>query len=202
MSEAVVFTEDEKDLLKELMNIAHGNATAVIADILEQFATLSIPDIDIYNPGEIEKYFLNKHNDYTMYAKQPFNGAFSGETMLFIDDISMENLSKCLGFEEEEVSNEEIILELMNILNSTLINRLAQEMGTEVSFALPAVETTKILSERLDNILSSYTQIIIIHTQLEFEKNCVNGEIAIFTKDKSLEWLHTIIKKMVEDIMG
>ena len=43
----ISFSEDEQDLLKELMNIAYGNATAVIADFMDRFATLSIPAFEI-----------------------------------------------------------------------------------------------------------------------------------------------------------
>lgn len=44
---ALTLTEDEQDALQELMNIAYGDATAIVAEMLDAYATLSIPNIRI-----------------------------------------------------------------------------------------------------------------------------------------------------------
>ncbi|MDQ7060572.1 MAG: hypothetical protein Q9M43_05350 [Sulfurimonas sp.] len=49
----ITLTEDEKDALQELMNIAYGNATAVVADMLDAFASLSIPNIKIMQTSQL-----------------------------------------------------------------------------------------------------------------------------------------------------
>jgi len=43
----VEFSGDHLDVLRELMNIAVGNATASIADLLKAFGTMHIPNITI-----------------------------------------------------------------------------------------------------------------------------------------------------------
>ena len=202
MAEKIVFTADEEDLLKELMNIAYGNATAVIADFLENFATLSIPSFDIFSPPELQAYLQKRCELYSDYAKQAFSGEFSGETMLFLDHSSIGNIAKSLHIDESEgIPPQEIILELMNILNSTLISRLAQELHTEVSFSIPSADSIDHLKERLPSLLESYTQVIIIHTIFEFEKEHIKGEIAIFTKDAPLKWIHKTIQEMVAELL-
>ena len=51
----ITLTEDEKDVLQELMNVAYGTATAVVADMLDAFASLSIPNIKIMKTSELLK---------------------------------------------------------------------------------------------------------------------------------------------------
>ena len=52
MKSNITLTEDEKDCLQELMNVAYGSATAAITEILDAFAKLSIPKIQIINSNE------------------------------------------------------------------------------------------------------------------------------------------------------
>ena len=47
-----ILDSDEKDCLQELMNISYGVATAAITQIVNKFATLNIPKIEIVNSIE------------------------------------------------------------------------------------------------------------------------------------------------------
>ena len=82
----ITLTEDEEDVLKELMNIAYGSATAVIADMLEAFASLSIPNIKIMNTSELFKTFQKLKSSSYFFSTQVFNGEFSGESAFFINE--------------------------------------------------------------------------------------------------------------------
>ena len=62
MENKIFLTEDEKDCLQELMNVAYGSATAAITEILDAFAKLSIPKIQIINANEFQPY-LSKELD-------------------------------------------------------------------------------------------------------------------------------------------
>ncbi len=58
----ITLTEDERDCLQELMNVAYGSATAAITEILDAFATLSIPNIKIINADELNLYLSSELN--------------------------------------------------------------------------------------------------------------------------------------------
>ena len=53
----IILSEDEKDVLQELMNIAYGNATAVVAEMLDAFASLSIPNIKVMETQKLVEEF-------------------------------------------------------------------------------------------------------------------------------------------------
>ena len=58
--EKIILTEDERDCLQELMNIAYGSATAAISEIISKFATLSIPKIQTIDSHELKTYLNSK----------------------------------------------------------------------------------------------------------------------------------------------
>ncbi|MDD2291996.1 MAG: hypothetical protein PHV52_06945 [Aliarcobacter sp.] len=77
---SITLTEDERDCLQELMNVAYGSATAAITEILDAFAQLSIPKIQIINADELKDYLSNELNlDVEhLVSLQQINGTLCG----------------------------------------------------------------------------------------------------------------------------
>lgn len=198
--DTITLTEDEKDVLQELMNVAYGDATAVVAEMLDAFASLSIPNIKIMQTSQLLNKFHNLKDESYFFSTQAFNGRFSGECAFFIDDQSAQNLAKHLELEAQE-DLDDAILELTNVLTSSLTTHLAREMGTEVKFSLPNIN--KISSTQLDTNQSfqDYSQVIVIDTQLNFKDQKINGKIFILTKDGSIEWLKNQLNTILEALM-
>lgn len=181
-------TEDEKDVLQELMNIAYGNATAVIAEMLDAFASLSIPKIEILSVKDLLNTFSELKNTSYFFSTQAFNGEFSGECAFFINEESANNLSKHLELEDIE-DLDDAILELTNVLTSSLTIRLAEEMGTEVRFSLPNISKLLLKEMGETQTFQQYSQVIVIETELNFNDQKINGKIFILTKEESIQWL-------------
>ncbi len=196
----IELTEDEQDVLQELMNVAYGNATAVVAEMLDAFATLSIPNIKVMKIEDLLKEFHNLKGESYFFSTQAFAGEFSGESAFFIDAESAKNLSQHLELESEE-DLDDAILELTNVLTSSLTTRLAQEMDTQVRFSLPSI--SKIPLNEIENTrtFKQYDQVIVIDTQLNFKDQKINGEIFILTKDGSIEWLKNQLNAILEALM-
>ena len=143
---SITLTEDERDCLQELMNVAYGSATAAITEILDAFAQLSIPKIQIINADELKDYLSNELNlDVEhLVSLQQINGTLCGENMFVIDKESAKNIAYKFGLEDHEVNDEEIadvVLEITNILSSSTISKLAEDIDTNVSFSAPTVKT-------------------------------------------------------------
>jgi len=198
--EKLTLTEDEEDVLQELMNIAYGSATAVVADMLEAFASLSIPNIKIMTTQELFKTFEALKSSSYFFSTQAFSGDFNGESAFFINEESANNLGKHLELDSRE-DLDDAILELTNVLTSSLTTKLAQEMETEVSFSLPNI--LKVPLEEMEEVTTFkiYSQVIVIDTDLNFEDQKINGKIFILTKDESISWLKTKLNTILEELL-
>ncbi len=196
----IALTEDEKDVLQELMNVAYGNATAVVAEMLDAFASLSIPNIKVMQVSELMEKFNQLKDSSYFFSTQAFMGEFNGESAFFIDEESANNLAKHLELESIE-DLDDAILELTNVLTSSLTTRLAQEMDTEVSFALPSI--SKVPLNEIANVdtFLQYSQVIVIDTDLNFEDQMIHGKIFILTKDESIQWLKERINTILEALI-
>lgn len=201
----IILNEDEKDCLQELMNMAYGSATATISEILDAFATLSIPEIQIIKTKELKGYLSSKVKlDTSHYVcMQQINGTIAGENLFVIDSESAKNIALKFGLEEDELCEEElfdIILELTNILSSSTISKLAQDMHTHVSFSPPDVKKLDSISKLDNQFIEKYQNVIIITTQLDFNDLNINGQLLILTTDKSIEFIKKTINKILEEL--
>ncbi|WP_457749153.1 chemotaxis protein CheX [Sulfurimonas sp.] len=196
----LILTEDEKDVLQELMNIAYGSATAVIAEMLEAFASLSIPNIQVIQVDELLKTFEELKSTSYFFSSQAFNGEFNGESAFFINEESANNLAKHLELESKD-DLDDAILELTNVLTSSLTTKLAEELETEVGFSLPSISKVPLNEINDVQTFKIYSKVIVIDTELNFEDQQINGKIFILTKDESIQWLKNKLNKILDELM-
>lgn len=204
MKPDITLSEDEKDCLQELMNVAYGSATAAITEILDAFATLSIPNIKIINADEFSPFLsstLNLEIDH-LVSLQQINGTLCGENMFVIDKQSAKNIAYKFGLDEEEANDEEIadvVLEITNILSSSTISKLAEDIETNVSFSAPTIKTLSSIDQLKNLFISKYKKVIIISTQLKFEDLDINGQLLIFTTDNSILYIKEKLNKILDE---
>lgn len=200
----IEFSGDHLDVLRELMNIAVGNATASIADLLQAFGTMHIPQITISDIEGLKRYLREtipgERKHYV--TKQLFGGALGGEFIFVISDESAMNLGNHL-YEVDEPSDADIydaVIELTNILSATMISRLTEELNVKVQFFVPSTQV--VLGSDLIYLegVQEYSQIIIISTQMEFQNQHVNGDIFILAKDAMIQSLKDLIDTKLEEL--
>ena len=204
MNNNISLNEDQEDCLQELVNIAYGSATAAISNILDAFATLSIPQINIIDTKDLKSHLLEhtQVDDSHFVSTQIINGKISGENLFIIGKSSAFNMAKEFGLEDEEINHNElcdVVLEITNILSSSTISKLAQEMNAIVSFSPPHVHILDSISDFDNKYLEKYQKVIIISTQLNFENQNINGELLILTTDDSIVYIKQMLNKILEE---
>jgi len=200
------FNEDQIDALREFMNVSIGAATASLANLLDAFGTMHIPKIEICDSSELSQKIESTINLESMYyaTKQLFTGKFGGECMFIISEESARNLGRHL-YKATTPSRDDIsdaVIELTNILTSTIVSRLTQELDTQVQFFVPSSQFIDAHSIVNSEDVADYSKIIIISTILDFKDQKINGNIYILTKDEAIKSLKVLIDKKIEEIYG
>lgn len=199
-NETIIFDEDEQDYLQELLNVSFGDATSVISNMLETFATLHIPKIKLLDIDDVQDFINNNftnEDEYFVFSQQ-FRGDIEGEAIFISNQESVKHLSVVLNEDEEDLEEIEDMIdlssEMLNIVNSATIKRMAKELEKEVFFGQPfvkSVQSNKIVS---DTNISQYRTIIVISTILDFQKENINGTLYVLLKPKTIQ----IIKDAAE----
>ena len=80
----IIINGEELDILQEVMNIAFGKASAELAELIDIYVVLSIPDIKLLKTAEVPHYIESEIKDLENISviKQSYTGKFHGTALL------------------------------------------------------------------------------------------------------------------------
>jgi chemotaxis protein CheC len=197
-----MMTEEDKEVLAELINISFGAATAVISDMLGTFATLHIPQVEVFSVREM-RILLNEKIRQSptqlICTSQLFFGDLDGETVFVIDETSALNVARYIGGSTDpgKLGRDQIldpVLEVGNILSAACLKKLNKQLGLVSVFTMPSVEFLPkegIAFEELEGKggISGEANAILVNTELDFQEEKIAGSIYIVLDSRSFEVL-------------
>jgi chemotaxis protein CheC len=193
MSQQIVLSEDHRDCLQEISNVAMGQAGDHLARLLDAFVILSIPHVAILSPSEIAMAVQTVDNHNVSGVCQGFiGGGISGESMLLFNDTSFSDLAKLMGYEEEVsgTAEREVLVDATNILVGALLRGIAEQLDIEFSFGPPAILGQH---QELDKLLNSknvrWNQALVIEVVYQIENYDVQCDLLVVITERSLYYL-------------
>lgn len=197
-----LLNEDQRDCLQEIINISYGKATSRIATIMDAFATMKVPSVQLITNEEllnlIQISCKGKHQFFM--SIQLFKGEFDGECLFMLDTESAQNLLNHLQADEDSDNLEDTVIEITNLVTSALITELASKLHTEVFIQEPHLELIESCNAHNCPFISDYDHIILINTVMEFAEENIFGEAFILTHEKSFTWLQNALDRAIEEL--
>ncbi len=199
------FSGEERDILQEVMNIAFGNATADLAELIDIHTVLSVPDIRLIDFDELTDYLKESipQNQVNSVAGQKFWGDFNGSGLLFLPSGSERALSKFLNLSRldspvevgivkdlDDTMKSGLLLEISNILIGACVGKISDLLDTMVSYTPPELlSLEKTDYSFLIKHFDTEQRAIVMKTLFQFDQQNINGLLLIMTNDKSIDWL-------------
>src|ERR1039457_3756960 len=118
-------SEEEKEILQEIMNIAFGKAASDLAEVINIFVVLSVPYIQMIKAQDLPEYLKTQlsENDRISIVVQNFWGEFKGSAFLAFQASAGRELVSLFGDDSEDFGSEssdglerETLMEVGNIL--------------------------------------------------------------------------------------
>lgn len=203
------FSDDEKDILQEIMNIAFGNATADLGEIIDIYVMLSVPSVQVIEIGSLPAYLKDtiKSDGASNIVEQKFWGNFKGSGLLVFPGGSERDL---LALMEEQVRDEVEhapmatleqggLLEIGNILIGACVGKVTELLDTFVTYSPPLVmqgdlDNCDFLFEHFDPAQTA----IVMKTLFTFEKKDISGFLLILTNHDSIGWLRQALNEFLD----
>ena len=97
---AALLSVDKRDALQELVNIGMGAAGAALAKALGAFVQLAVPGVDVLDRRRVATLLDDGSwaNQEVEAVRQPFFGAFMGESVMVFDGHTHGELCDLLGY--------------------------------------------------------------------------------------------------------
>jgi chemotaxis protein CheC len=209
MDDFAHISEEEKDILQEIMNIAFGKAAADLAEVINIFVVLSVPDIRIIKAVELPDYIRKEFSEFgnISIVEQNFWGEFKGNALLIFPADSGKELISLLGdgdeltFESQSsnILENETLMEVGNILIGACVGKVAELLKDVITSSPPRVIIEDRPSVSMPKTLfDPSNSAIILKTVFCFNERNVNGFLFLITSHNSVVWLKNALADFME----
>lgn len=138
-------TEDQIDILKELVNIGVGRSAASLSDLIETRINLRVPNIQIMNWEDASAYLgrLDESAKQTTIL-QDFKGQIQGRAGLVFSQESAIKFAQILSgddspTDELDIELSGIIMETGNIVLNGIMGSLGNAVDVNLEYTVPAL---------------------------------------------------------------
>ncbi len=195
------FTEDQRDCLQELTNVAMGAAGESLAAFTNTFVTLSIPVIRAFQPNEISVGLKSLETGENVSAVvQPFQlGNIECYALVVITESSFSDLAQFTGrWVDNETVAGELLSDMAKTLNGTCLPGMGEMMDLPVS-----VETADViaLNTPLDELqlqdIAGWDKAISIEINYHLEDHPFNCDLLLLLNDQSVDEICMVLDGMI-----
>jgi chemotaxis protein CheC len=149
------YTDLQLDALRELANIASGNAATALAQMLGREVDLNVPRV-LALPLADAVDACGSPDDATTGVVIPLDGDIDGVVLLLIEPEGAQALCGLLGVEADSEIGESALREIGNILGTSCLNALASMTGLHLEPCPPHL-TTDMLGAIVSSLALSQT---------------------------------------------
>lgn len=140
------FSEEQRDCLQELVNVAMGLASDKLARYLSTLVHLQVPAIKLVETEALPKHFSQRYQQQsvTMLSLGFFGDqGLRGETIMLYQLENVDVIAKLLGYSNDDSSEAEMLTDISSILTTTFLNGLAEQLENSFSYAAPRILTSR-----------------------------------------------------------
>lgn len=199
------------DILKEVTNIASGNAISALASFTDKELDIYIPSIQKIHFRDLSS-FLGNEEDIIVAINQNVLSGFEGEILFVLDECSFKNIVfeviQKYGLLDYKSSNDidiydlsslevSTVQEIGNILTGSYLSAISELIGQEVNPSSPIISVdmaASILSHlySLYPVFSDY--IFFVNTKLSLDNINMNSMVFLIPKKDGFDNLIKLIQ--------
>ncbi|TDO95520.1 response regulator [Marinomonas balearica] len=190
--------------LQEISNVSMGRAASVLADMLNVFIKLPVPQVNVLEVSELQMALSYGGTDQGQCSAvtQGFVGAgISIETLLIFSDSSFPDMAKLLGMSESIDSSMELelLMDVSSVLVGPFMSALSQQLNIEFSQSHPAVMGQHIKVQDLVAVKKEdWTQTLAVEIVYEVENYKISCDLLLLFTEDSLEPLERLISYLID----
>jgi chemotaxis protein CheC len=194
--------EDQQDCLQEIINVAMGQASDQLARYLDTFVYLKVPSIEQVSTLSLIETLSNNENSAAVVS-QGFFGyeGIRGEALLVYKPKDSDRLADLLGYEPDELSVEEQIIDLSSILTTTFLNVFAKQIDNQMSYSAPRLlaGSQSAVSDHLAQQSFNWDLALKVKITYQVTDYSFNCDMILFIPESAINNIKTVIDRILEE---
>jgi chemotaxis protein CheC len=202
---APVLSAEKRDALQEFVNIGMGMAGAALAKALGAFVQLAVPGVDLTDRRHVASLLdvgAWAHQEIEA-VRQPFFGAFTGESLMLFDRQAHTELADLMGYTPAPGRSEsaEVVLDLANVVIGACVNGITEPLHEAVSFAPPSL-----LGKRADvraflsRDAAAWHQGLLVNVDFKLEARSFRSRVLVFLPEQSIVRIDQALTRLLDGL--
>lgn len=198
----VNLTEDQQDILIELLNIGMGKAASQLNEMLERPVEIKVPTIKLLHADQLEEEEVKlQFGKFISSVSMEFSGFIAGKTALVFPPKSAQNLVEALtgeepGTPEMDSVTVETLSEIGNIVINAVMGSLSNSLGNRLGYSTPTYMEDSLSKVALANLNDSNQVILLAEVAFSISNLEISGKIILTFGLGSLDKLTAILDSM------
>lgn len=192
---------DQQDCLQEIINIAMGQASDQLARYLDTFVYLKVPSIEQVSADSVFT-ILGANQKIDTIVSQGFFGyeGIRGEALLMYQPKDSERLAELLGYEPEDVTFEEQIVDLSSILTTTFLNVFAKQIDNQMSYSAPRIISSgsSDISEHIQQQAFNWDLALKVRISYQVTDYSFNCDMILLIPEEAIENIKSVMDRIME----
>jgi chemotaxis protein CheC len=196
---------DKRDALQELVNIGMGAAGAALAKALGAFVQLAVPGVDVLDRRRVATLLDGGSwaNQDVEAVRQPFFGAFTGESVMVFDGHTHAELCDLLGYSPESgaAERQEALLDLANVVIGACVNGIAEPLSEVISFGPPArLGSRSDVHVFLSGNPAALNQGLVVNVDFALEGRAFLSRVLVFLPEHSMLKIDQALSRLLDGL--
>jgi chemotaxis protein CheY-P-specific phosphatase CheC len=187
------YSEDQRDCLQEVTNVAMGQAGDALARKLGRFVELSIPVIRIIEPEQWLESINHFEVDTAVCASSQFftdarEQPLSGLAEVILSEQTINELRELLGA-PADADNSEVAKEACLCLAQSCLDAFAEHWELAFHCEAAKVEHFSELKHYCSAIINNWSRLLMVEVNYRLENSSFNGSLLLLFPDQAIERL-------------
>lgn len=204
MADPIELTEDERDCIQEITNVAMGQAADRLARLLNVYVVLPIPNVNVIEVNEFAMTLksLEDANSVSAVCQGFVGSGVSGEALLIFNDASFADISTLLDYPGDQTAHEELemLMDVANVLNGACIQGIGGQLDIDFSQSHPVVLGQHCnISDLVNEQQARWRRTMAIEINYTIEGHQINCDLLLLFTEDSVRHLQRLISFLLED---
>jgi chemotaxis protein CheC len=198
-----MLTTAQQEALQEIANIGMGQAGAEVAQALDHFVQLSIPQIHAVSTENLAAALKRTVGDGALTVlQQSFHSLMSGNAVVIFNEDRCRGLPEIMGGNATLTRSMEIemLTDLSHLLISACLKGIAAQLQAEVSFSPPSLIAERV---SIDDLLRrpelNWPKSLLVEINFSLENHDFACHLGVFMGEEDIRALANALDQFLEN---
>ncbi len=182
------------DAMREAVNVAIGQAAALLARVLDVFVHLPVPNVNLLDSGELHMALADAREDpqSTVVCQGYIGNGIAGEALLIFHHCSVGDMARLMKRSALDYGDQEMLLDLSSVLIGACLSGLAEQLDVMFSQGHPQILADRAQLDSLaTNARSRWKQTLAVEISYRLDGYDIHFDLLLLFTEDSVERLRS-----------